>query len=1636
MLNAFNHYGEILEVVIPAKRDRGGKIFGFARFDRVGDARRFEKDLDNIIIGRDKISVNLSRYQRLDDVRRKNNNNEVSKGIEGTRRAAGSNGEKNDKYGKHLYEQQNYQQREKQNRSYAHAVMNKGNKCKTEERRQIVLSYQAEKKDMERLEKAFVGEVLDSGMTYNIQNAFHRQGYFGVKVTPLGSNLTLLEGQEEGEVQALIDDAKGWMDQWFKEIRPWSPKEIDIERIIWLRVYGIPVHAWNDNFFTKMVKPWGCFINSDDGTMKKTTMDVARLMIRTSCQQVVDEFVDVEVNGSIFHLRVLKDSYGPMRIMINQNKGPDGRDDGVSEEEEEEEGDRNWKEVVEEPEREMEDEEENLLAINPYVNANNDQFNISVSNLARINNTDSGREVSNSNSNFIVSNYGGNGGNEGGVNMQDSQIVKCGILLGQEEGTGGPQNSNNTYQSIAGGVNNRLAHSEEMGCWQRPNSFINEVCEGKDKQKGRVYSDGPRGVYLKLNKGNLVKEVEVRQKDSTHAQSLQKSVNPIPAKIRKQQQIIKSLNLKNQINQADLKSPSSVTNSTSTTKECRSRRSNQSTICAKRNPSLCHRSGKQSASSASSAGAVLCCSSLNSADIRNCNKRFVEQYEHDAAVSVWKGAVDLGVEGDEEDESFFGDGFLGICVEWQAVLVYIVNIYSPCTMAGGDFNSITKIGERRGSHGGSVYRERIEFSQFIDAMELVDIPVLGKKFTWFNSDCSAMSRLDRFLLSEGFIEKGGISNQWVGNRDISDHCPIWLESSNINWGPKPFKFNNCWLEHSDFLPFVKATWEKMNIHGKKAFIIKEKLKRLKEALKTWNQEVFGIMDLNIEKTVKDLNEIEELIANGDNQLDSVNSKELSKKFWEQLHFKESILQQKSRTKWIQEGDSNTRFFHASIKGRRRRNRIVKLKKGNEWIQGVTEIKNVTKDHFAKHFSEEWPNRPFLQGIDFHTLSDADNAFLVEPFNEEEVRETIWSCDGNKSPGPDGFNFNFMKACWSIVKSDVMAFLNEFHKTAILPKAVTASFLTLIPKKDHPQDLFDYRPICLIGCLYKILSKILANRLKTVLGKLISTCQSAFLPQRQILDGVVVLNEIIDLAKKRKDGCLLFKVDFERAYDTLKWMRACIFESSMSILVNGSPTEDFKVERGLRQGDPLSPFLFLIVAEGLTRLMKRAVEIGKFKGHQIRNNIQFQILQFADDTILMGEGSWHNVQTIKTLLRSFELVSGLKINFVKSKLYGISVEDRILDAGAAFLSCRSDAIPFKFLGIPVGANPRRRETWKPVIDAMSHRLSGAPILIGAKHSIWWKNVMGKSRGDEADWFKTKVRACVSSGTNIGFWNFKWFGNSSFRELYPSLYAKEECPNVSISERLDGNGDVHGLAWQWSEQLSTYEEEQVAELTELLVGLSLQPGNPDSWRWIPDSLGLFTVKSCYNALLSDCQIEVLDTNVLNAINQLWKNDVPSKVLVFGWRLLLARLPTRLALNRRGRNSFTQDFRERSQTNAGKRKHSLGVTPACIQLFKGYPKAAQRLYLFVKQHTTTLQLNNSYPYAPLSKVRRRNFGVQSQTDQFSSKYMSCHYAELLAVIFKLPTEILRGQDSLIITHLYIEVLGNFEEQESPLQLQHLFL
>lgn len=339
-----------------------------------------------------------------------------------------------------------------------------------------------------------------------------------------------------------------------------------------------------------------------------------------------------------------------------------------------------------------------------------------------------------------------------------------------------------------------------------------------------------------------------------------------------------------------------------------------------------------------------------------------------------------------------------------------------------------------------------------------------------------------------------------------------------------------------------------------------------------------------------------------------------------------------------------------------------------------------------------------------------------------MRGVIWDSEGNKSPGPEGFNMGFFKTCWPFLKQDLMDCVKEFFDFVILPKAVTTSFLTLVPKVNNPSNLDDFRPICFIGSLYRILEKFLALRLKKVIGKLVSKCQMAFVPGRNMLDGVEVVNEFLDLAKRNKMGCMMVKVNFEKAYDCLSWeylrlllrimgfgskwmswMEALVSNSSLSILINGSPTRYFIVSRGLRQGDSLSLFLFLLVAEGLTAMMVKASNLGDFVGFNLGPHLHVEILQFEDDTLLIGDGSRNNLWSIKAILRGFELVSGLRVNLSKSRFVGFNIEDDLVQAASTFLNCLVGSSKFSFLGIPVGVNHRQQEVWNPILSRLRRRL---------------------------------------------------------------------------------------------------------------------------------------------------------------------------------------------------------------------------------------------------------------------------------------------------------------------------------------------
>lgn len=153
--------------------------------------------------------------------------------------------------------------------------------------------------------------------------------------------------------------------------------------------------------------------------------------------------------------------------------------------------------------------------------------------------------------------------------------------------------------------------------------------------------------------------------------------------------------------------------------------------------------------------------------------------------------------------------------------------------------------------------------------------------------------------------------------------------------------------------------------------------------------------------------------------------------------------------------------------------------------------------------------------------------LEAEFIVEERREAVSSCASDKAPGPDGFNFYFIKSIWNTIKGDITNFLKKFHQNERLVHGLNASYTTLVPKKKKP-----HRPITMVACLYKILAKVLANRLKKVIGKIISFSQSTFLEGRKLMDSVVALNELVHYLKMKKKKGLLFKVDFKKAFDSV------------------------------------------------------------------------------------------------------------------------------------------------------------------------------------------------------------------------------------------------------------------------------------------------------------------------------------------------------------------------------------------------------------------------------------------------------------------------------------------------------------------------
>lgn len=442
-------------------------------------------------------------------------------------------------------------------------------------------------------------------------------------------------------------------------------------------------------------------------------------------------------------------------------------------------------------------------------------------------------------------------------------------------------------------------------------------------------------------------------------------------------------------------------------------------------------------------------------------------------------------------------------------------------MIGGDFNctkndSETRICEFR-------RKDSEQFSNFIQSQNIWDVQIQNHKYTWF-SRAGKCSKLDRMLFSDNWPNK----TDWkvIGlPRKSSDHIPLLLLCKKIDWGQKTLRLYDIRYQNTDYKQLIHTSLKEME---KTTQSLHEKLRAIRSQVQKWNKEQNG-------QFLVVINSLEAQ----QNKADKVGNIKLAHKIQESLRTKyeeyESILRQKSRILWLKDGDKNTKFFHNTIKRRQWRNNIQGIRYKGMWIKDPRKIKDLFTNHFKNRLKKINSSCGFVtNSLVQKSLTTHIRTGLENSFTEKEILQALLTIDTNKSRGPDGFNGFYLREMWEDLKKDFIGVIQEFHSTGKLPQGLNSTFLVLIPEIEFPVFMQGYHPISLINCTLKILLKLLAQRLKEPITKIISEEQFAFIKGRSISDCILITGEITHSIQTNLIEGIVFKIDFEKAFDSIRW----------------------------------------------------------------------------------------------------------------------------------------------------------------------------------------------------------------------------------------------------------------------------------------------------------------------------------------------------------------------------------------------------------------------------------------------------------------------------------------------------------------------
>nr|GEW67416.1 hypothetical protein [Tanacetum cinerariifolium] len=415
--------------------------------------------------------------------------------------------------------------------------------------------------------------------------------------------------------------------------------------------------------------------------------------------------------------------------------------------------------------------------------------------------------------------------------------------------------------------------------------------------------------------------------------------------------------------------------------------------------------------------------------------------------------------------------------------------------------------------------------------------------------------------------------------------------------------------------------------------------------------------------------------------------------------------QKSKIEWSIEGDENSKYYHGVLNKKRGRLTICGVLVDGIWMESRHLVKHEFFEHFQNRFEKSNKSRILLERDFVKRISLEQNDDLEREVSNEEIKRAVWDCGIDKAPGLDGFTFGFYR-----------------------------------------------RPISLIGSLYKVIAKVLTNRLVTVLDDIVDEIQYAFVTDRQILDGPFILNEVVHLCKNKKKQSMIFKVDFEKAYDSVRW-------------------------------------------DLIDDILRRVVDLGLFNGIKLDSSLQISHLFYADDAIFMGQWSQCNIDTIIRVLDVFCRASGLGINMNKSNLMGISVDSNkvkhavvkidVGGLGVSSLFALNRALMFKWVWRFFS---QKNSLWVRVVKALHGEDGKIGKNVQPRYPSTWLNIINeieslKLHGIDLVSFITPK---LGNGVNTSFWDVAWCGDITFKNLVSRLYALESMENIEVASKLSHGG----------------------------------------------------------------------------------------------------------------------------------------------------------------------------------------------------------------------------------------------------------